>query len=82
MNSRRPEQPGKTYEVAFTVISEMSARLLPSTVPRVEIQTNRLDVGEVALTPMVLVPGRSAVGGVSAAVSSRLAGLGVEADRI
>ena len=46
--------PAKGQDAAWTVISEMSARLLPSVVPNVEIHTSRFDVGEPALTGMTL----------------------------
>lgn len=45
---------GQGQDAAWTVISEMSARLLPSVVPNVEIQTSRFDVGEPDLTGMTL----------------------------
>lgn len=41
-------------DAAWTVISEMSARLLPSVAPNVEIHTSRFDVGEPDLTGMTL----------------------------
>ena len=48
----------------------MSERFFPSTVPRVEIHTSRCEVGADALTLMVLFPAWTAVGCVSAVVSS------------
>jgi hypothetical protein len=49
-------------DAACTVISEMAATLLPLVVPSVEIHTSRCDVGDDALTGMLLWPGCTDVG--------------------
>lgn len=49
-----PLSRGSGYDAACTVISEMSARLLPAVEPSVEIHTSRFDVGDAALTGMLL----------------------------
>ena len=71
-----------SYGAAWTLISETSVRLFPAVWPSVEIHTSRCDVGCPAGTAMVLVPGLSRVGPVSRVVSSRVAGLADEAERI
>ncbi len=57
-------------------------RLSPLVVPNVEIHTSRYDVGDDALTGMLLWPGCIATGWVSAVVSSSLAGVAVADERI
>ena len=52
----------------------MSERFSPSTVPRVDTQTSRLDVGSELSTLMVLSPGCSCVADFSTVVSPREAG--------
>ena len=64
------------------MISETSLRLCPFTWPSVEIHTSTLDVGAAPSTGIVLAPGLSGVGWVSAVVSSRDDGVDEVADRI
>src|SRR4051794_39210958 len=60
----------------------MSARLLPSVLPSVEIHTSTFDVGEEPFTAMVLCPGLSAVAEVSTVVSPSFDGFGEADERI
>src|SRR6185312_2766035 len=69
-------------DAALRVISEMSARLLPSTVPNVEIHTSTYDVGDALLMVIVFGPGFIGVGGVSSVVSCSDDGVALRADRI
>ncbi len=78
--SPEPEPMGQ--DAACTVTSERAARLWPLVVPSVEIHTSRYDVGDDALTGMLLWPGCTDVGCVSAVVSFSLAGVAVDDERI
>ncbi len=51
---QRASAVDSTYDAACTVISEISERFLPAVLPSVEIHTSRLDVGDAALTGMLL----------------------------
>src|SRR5690242_18311955 len=69
-------------DAALTVISEISLRFLPSTVPSVVIHTRTLDVGAALFTEMVFDPGFIGVGGLSSVVSFSDDGDELCADRI
>src|SRR6195256_6969151 len=69
-------------DAAFSVISAMSDRLWPLTVPSVETQTSTFDVGDALSTLIVFGPGLSGVAGVSTVVSSSDEGVGVCDERI
>src|SRR6201993_1706541 len=70
------------YAAACRVISEISVRLSPLVVPRVEIHTSTLEVLVRLCTAMRLCPGRSEMFGVSSTVSANLAGASVVDERI
>src|SRR6478736_6307399 len=69
-------------DAALMVTSEMSVRLLPSTVPSVEIHTRTYEVDDALFTEMVLEPGFSGVAGVSSVVSDSDDGVADWAERI
>ena len=64
------------------MISEISIRLSPCVLPKVEIHTSTLEVLVRSCTAMRLCPGCSGVVGVSSVVSANLAGVWVGDERI
>lgn len=77
---RARREPGDNFgwrrqDAGLSVISEMAVSLLPSTVPSVVIHTSTFDTGCGLSMLMVLDPVFIGVGGLSAVVSSSVAGV-------